>query len=398
MATYKYQAINNAGKFLTGEISASESSYAVKSLQEQGLIVTDLSVVKEKRKTKSKKKVKTEDLAIFSRQMASMVSAGIPVTRCIATLSKQTENPGLAEALAEISSAIESGTNLTTAFSKYPHIFSKLYIAMINAGEVGGILEQSLDRLAVQLQKEKQLQDNIKSATSYPKMIGGFAVLMFFAMLLGLVPVFEGFIPEGTEMPGITKMTFALSHNIKDFWFVWIGAIALIAFGAIKFAKSKKGRRLWEEHKLTLPLFGTIIHKSVIARFARTFATLMQGGIPVARALESSAPTAGSELVAEAIEDAIIKIESGKNISEPLSESGLFPPMVISMIAIGEESGTLPELLDKVAEFYEDDVATLTKNLGSIIEPIMLILIGLVVGGMLLSLYLPIFTAATSAA
>ena len=396
MAVFRYQAIDKSGKVVSGELSANQKSIAVKHLQDQGYIVTELIQKAEKKKSKQKKKVKVEELAIFSRQLASMLGAGIPVTRCIATLAKQTENPTLSEALEEISIDVEGGANLTDSFAKFPKIFSKLYVSMINAGEVGGILEQSLDRLSMQLQKEKQLNDNIKSATSYPKMIGGFAIIMFFGMLIGIVPVFEGFIPEGSDIPGITKFTFALSRNVRSFWFVWIAVIALIGFGIYKFFKSSTGRNLWEKHKLTIPLFGTIIHKSVVARFARTFSTLMQGGIPVARALESAAPTAGSDLIANAVMEAIEKIEGGKNISQPLEESGLFPPMVISMIAVGEESGNLPDLLDKIAEFFEEDVATATKNLGSVIEPIMIILIGLIVGGMLLSLYLPMFTAVTA--
>ncbi|MEG1774591.1 MAG: type II secretion system F family protein, partial [Oscillospiraceae bacterium] len=253
-----------------------------------------------------------------------------------------------------------------------------------------------LIRLSDQLQKQKQLNDNVKSATSYPKMIGGFALLMFLAMLVGLVPVFEGFIPSGVPLPALTQFSFSLSHSLRSYWYLWILGAGLIIVGVMMLVRSPFGKQYWENHKMRIPLFGPIIQKSVIARFCRTLATLLQGGIPVVQALESAGPTAGSELIDKAITRAIAKIEEGSNISQPLEECGLFPPMVINMIAVGEEAGTLPKLLDKVAEFYEDDVATMTKNLGSVIEPIMLILIGFVVGGMLLSLYLPIFTAVTA--
>lgn len=398
MAVFQYEVMTRQGDMQTGQISAADEAAALSRLQENGFVVTGITQQKDRTQKKSgrKKKVKVADLALFSRQLAAMLSAGIPVTQSIDTLSRQTENPTLRAALEGIASAVEAGSNLTDAFSLYPTVFSPLYVGMIHAGEVGGILETALLRLSVQLQKEKQLNDNIKSATSYPKMIGGFAVLMFIAMIVGLVPVFEGFISSDVEITGLTKITFGLSHSIRGYWYLWILCIAAIVFAVRAFTKSKTGHDLWENNKMRMPIFGELIQKSTIARFARTLATLLQGGIPVVQALQSAGPTSGSDLLKNAVNRAVEKIEAGKNISGPLEESGLFPPMVINMIAIGEEAGTLPELLDKVAEFYEEDVATMTKNLGSVIEPIMLILIGIIVGGMLLSLYLPIFTAVTS--
>lgn len=398
MAVFQYEVMNRQGDIQTGQISAADEAAALARLQENGFVVTEIAQQKDRAQKKSgrNKKVKVADLALFSRQLAAMLSAGIPVTQSIDTLSRQTENATLRAALEGIASAVEAGSNLTDAFSLYPKVFSPLYVGMIHAGEVGGILETALLRLSVQLQKEKQLNDNIKSATSYPKMIGAFAILMFVAMIVGLVPVFEGFISPDVEITGLTKVTFGLSHSIRSYWYIWILCIAVIIFASRAFTKSKTGHDLWENNKMRMPIFGELIQKSTIARFSRTLATLLQGGIPVVQALQSAGPTAGSDLLKNAVNRAVEKIEAGKNISSPLEESGLFPPMVINMIAIGEEAGTLPELLDKVAEFYEEDVATMTKNLGSVIEPIMLILIGIIVGGMLLSLYLPIFTAVTS--
>lgn len=398
MAVFQYEAMNRQGSMLSGEVTAADEAAALTRLQESGFVVTELTEKKvQRQKQKShNKKVKVADLALFSRQLAAMLSAGIPVTQSIATLARQTENGSLQQALEGIASSVEGGMNLTNAFSQYPKIFSPLYVGMIHAGEVGGILETALLRLSTQLQKEKQLNDNIKSATTYPKMIGVFALVMFLAMLVLLVPVFEGFISADTEITGLTAFTFAASHSIRGYWYIWLAIAGLVIFAVWSFAKSKVGHDLWENNKMSLPIFGELIQKSVIARFARTLSTLLQGGIPVVQALQSAGPTSGSDLLKHAVDDAVEKIQAGKNISGPLEESGLFPPMVINMVAIGEEAGTLPELLDKVAEFYEEDVATLTKNLSSIIEPIMLILIGVLVGGMLLSLYLPIFTAVTS--
>ncbi|MEG1779402.1 MAG: type II secretion system F family protein, partial [Oscillospiraceae bacterium] len=392
MAVFKYEALSRSGSVVSGDITANDESGAVQRLGESGFTVLSLAMQKEKKKKAdgSKKKVKVSDLSLFSRQLSAMIGAGIPITQSIATLSKQTENITLREALVEIASSVEGGSSLTQAFSRHSEVFSPLYISMLSAGEVGGILETVLIRLSDQLQKQKQLNDNVKSATSYPKMIGGFAVLMFLAMMTILVPIFEGFIPSNAEIPAITKFTFALSNNLRSFWYIWLVVFALLVFFIVTYAKSKSGHKLWENTKMKIPLFGPIMLKSVIARFSRTLSTLLQGGIPVVQALQSAGPTSGSDLIAKAVEKAVIEIEEGNNVSGPLEKSGLFPPMVINMIAIGEESGTLPELLDKIAEFYEEDVSTMTKNLGSMIEPIMLILIGVIVGGMLLSLYLPI--------
>ncbi|MEG0804235.1 MAG: type II secretion system F family protein, partial [Pygmaiobacter sp.] len=230
MTLFKYEAMNKQGALVSGEVNAQDEESAIARLGESGLLVTDLSEQKAKKSSskKRRKKVKVGDLSLLSRQLAAMLGAGIPVTQSIATLAKQTENVLLQEALEGISSAVEGGTNLTQAFAQYPKVFPPLYVAMINAGEVGGILETALLRLSVQLQKQKQLDDNVRSATTYPKMIGGFAVFMFLAMIVGLVPVFEGFIPAGAEIPALTAFTFSLSHSIREKWFVWVGGIALI--------------------------------------------------------------------------------------------------------------------------------------------------------------------------
>jgi type IV pilus assembly protein PilC len=266
---------------------------------------------------------------------------------------------------------------------------------MIRSGELGGILEQSLISLSSQLQKEKKLKDNIKSAVSYPRNIGIFAIILLIGMLVGLVPTFEGMM-AGAEPTGVTKAIFGLSHSIRERWYMWIvGVIILIVTGRA-IIKSKPAHIFWENHKLTMPKLGDFMTKMVVARFCRTLATLLAGGVTAVQALESAGATAGSDLIDKAVKEAIIDIEDGKSISDSLDKSGLFPPMLIGMIAIGEESGTLPDLLDKVAEFFEEDVEVASQNLKSLIEPIALIGIGGLVGGMLISLYIPMFSAATN--
>ena len=267
---------------------------------------------------------------------------------------------------------------------------------MIQSGELGGMLENTLKRLADQFQKEKQLRDNIKSATFYPRLLMGVAFLLAIAMLVFLVPVFRSFIPDGAAIPGVTQIVFSLSDSIRGNWYIWIGVMIAIVAAIMAFVGSKTGKQLWDRLKFRMPIFGDLIQKTVIARFARTLSTLMEGGIPVIQAMQSAGPTAGNILVTEAIEHAVVSIEEGRNIAGPLEASGVFPPMVTQMIAIGEETGALPSLLDTIAEFYEEEVNTITKGLSTLIEPLMMIAVGLVVGGMLISLYLPIFTSITS--
>ena len=395
MPLFNYESIDKQGQTVRGELNAPTVEAALDRLRDNGLVVIDLhetvAVKKGQGGLFGPKRVTLTDLAIFSRQLSAMISAGIPVTRALATLARQTVNPTLADALDDISKSVEGGMTLTEAFSRYPKIFNKLYISMIHAGEVGGLLETTLMRLSTQLHKDKKLQDEIKSATSYPKGIGIFAITIFIGMLVFLVPTFEQY--AGGNIPLISKIIFGISAGIRNYWYIWILVVISILFCIITFFKSTAGHNIWEIVKLKMPIFGPIISKSVIARFARTLATLVEGGIPIVQALQTAGPTSGSDLLSVAVDNAIVRIEEGSNISSPLEESGLFPPMVTHMIAIGEESGSLPTMLDKIAEFYEEDVETASKQLGALLEPVILVTIGVLVGGMLIALYLPMFSA-----
>lgn len=397
MASFTYDGLNRQGQSVHGEVVADNSTVAIEKLREAGVVVTDISekVIKPV-KAKGGKKVTLTDVSLFSRQMAAMLSAGVPVTRALATLAKQTTNPTLAAAITDIAKNVEGGGTLADAFAQYPKIFNKLFVSMIETGELGGILEQSLMSLSVQIQKEKNLKDNIKSAVSYPKNVGMFAIILLIAMLVFMVPMFQKMIPDTTPVNGLTAAIFKMSGSLRTKWYLWILVIGALIGVGILIKRSPPAHRIWENNKLRMPMFGDFITKMCVARFCRTFATLISGGVTAVEALQSAGPTAGSDLIEKAVQTAISDIEEGKSISESLDKSGHFPPMVIGMIAIGEEAGTLPELLDKVAEFYEEDVEVTSRNLRSMIEPIALILVGVLVGTMLISLYLPIFTATTS--
>jgi type IV pilus assembly protein PilC len=394
MAVFEYEIITNTGNTETGNIEAETIDSANHKLRGSGNLVVDIKE-KKKKKTRSGGKVKLADLSIFSRQLAAMLNAGIPLTRALFTLSRQVSNQSLKNALSDIAGNVESGMSLTNALSNHKNIFSDLYIGMINAGEVGGTLEETLSRLSDQLQKEKGLKDSIRSATFYPSMIVFFALFVMVAMLVFLVPIFIGMFPPGLELPLPTQIVVSISDSIRGYWYLWIITIFIIYNLLRLFIRSTAGKNIWDRIKFNIPIFGDLIQKAVIARFTRTLSTLLTGGIPIMQALDAAGPTSGSLMVAKAVNKAREKIHEGKSIAGPLEDSGLFPPMVIQMISVGEETGALSSLLNRIAEFYEEEVAVITKGLTAMLEPVLLIIVGLMVGGMVIALYLPIFTAVT---
>ena len=396
MAAFTYDGLNKQGQSVHGEVIADSSAQAIDRLRENGIIVTEMKEKAAKKKSSGGKKVTTEDIAIVCKQLAVMLSAGVPVTRALATLSKQCANPRLGNILEEVSKSVEGGTPLSDAFAQYPKVFSPLFIAMVQSGETGGIMEQALVSLADMLQKEKNLEKNIKSAYSYPRSVMILAVVLLIAMLWFMVPLFKGMMKSGQEVEGISKFIFDVSDSLREETGKWILVAAIIGGIVFAFIKSPIAHKIWEENKLSMPMIGDFMTKMVVARFCRTFATLLSGGVTAVEALKSAGPTSGSEKLERVVKEAIDDIEEGKNISDALDKSGIFPPMLTGMVAIGEESGALPELLDKVAEFFEEDVENTSRNLRAIIEPVALIFVGVVVGGMLIALYVPMLTSSTS--
>jgi len=398
MGSFYYEAIKNSGETVTGKLDAENETNVVERLRAMGLMVMD---IKEEQKSafsagiKIAKKVKLGDLSLFSRQLATMINSGIPLTRALFTLSTQVVNRNLGNALGEIARGVEGGMSFSEALKAHPAIFSELFVNMISAGEAGGTLETTLNRLSHQMQKEKELRDSIKSASFYPLVVFAFAIIILFGMLFFLVPIFVGFFPEGAVLPLPTRIIIAASDALKAYWYIIIPFLVLSGLLFRSYAKSADGKRKLDRLIFRLPVVGQLVQKTVIASFARTFSTMMATGIPVVQALDSSGMATGNSLVIDATKLAGEKIQEGSNVSQPLTESGIFPPMVTHMIFIGEETGNIPSMMDKVAEFYEEEVATMTKGLTSLIEPLMLIVVGILVGGMLVALYLPIFTVIT---
>ena len=393
---FTYEALNRQGQSVTGKVVAESQTEAYEKLREAGVVVTNLSELKTKAKKKGGKKVTLADMSMFSRQLAAMIGAGIPVTQAMSTLVAQTTNPTLANSIKEIAADVEGGAALSEAFLAQRPIFTDLFCSMVAAGEMGGMLDKTLLAMSNQLHKDKQLKDSIKSATQYPKMVGGLAIIIVIFMLIFMVPTFKGMTQGADNLSPITLLIYAMSDGLRGYWYIVFPAIAAIIFVLIQVIKSPPVQHFWESHKMKAPIVGELISKTIYARFCRIFATLVAGGVTAVKALETAGPTSGSKLVEEAVVKAIEDVENGRTIHEALDAPKIFPPMVISMIAIGEEAGSLPVMLDKVAEFYEEDVEAIAKNLGSILEPIMLVGLGSVVGFLIIALYLPVFQATTS--
>ncbi|MGN0526863.1 MAG: type II secretion system F family protein [Acutalibacteraceae bacterium] len=393
---FKYEAINRQGQQVSGKVVAENQADAYEKLREAGVVVTDLKEDTTAVKKKRTKKIPLADMSMFARQLAAMIGAGIPVTQALTTLVDQTTNATLSGAIKQIAEDVEGGAPLSEAFSAQKPIFSDLFCSMIAAGEMGGMLDKTLLAMSNQLHKDKQLKDAVKSATSYPKMVGCLAIVICIFMIVFMVPTFQGMTQGATDLNPITLFIYKLSDTLRTKWYIVIPVVVGIIF-LIKFLiGTPPVKNFWENHKMTFPVIGELNAKTVYARFCRIFATLIAGGVTAVKAMETAGPTSGSKLIEDAVSKAIEEVENGRTIHDALGESKLFPPMIISMIAIGEETGSLPKMLDKVAEFYEEDVEALAKNLGSVLEPIMLVGLGSIVGFLIVALYLPVFQATTS--
>ena len=399
MPLYSYQVMDKTETTLTGKITADQEWTAVGKLRSMGYMVLDVSEVREsplKSFFGGRSKVKLSHLSFFTRQLAAMLSSGIPLTRSIYTLSKEQENPVLGMIAGEVARSVESGISFSDSLRAYPDVFSNMFVDMIKAGEVGGAMEEMLDRLSTQLERDKNLQDSIRAATIYPSVILIFAVLIVTVLLVFMVPIFKSFIPPGTPIPLPTKIVMFLSDTLRGYSYVYILVLVLTWLGIYSFTASQRGRTIWDRYKFRLPVFGILFKKVCVARFARTFATLLAGGIPVIQALEAAGPASGSKLMADIIKEAGEGIQEGQNIFVPLEKSGFFPPILTSMVAVGEETGQLAYLLGRVADFFEEEVATMSKTLASMLEPLMIIGVGVVIGVIVISIYLPIFSVVTT--
>jgi type IV pilus assembly protein PilC len=339
------------------------------------------------------KKVTTKDKAVFSRQFAVMVNAGVAMVRCLGILTEQCPNPKLKRSLLTISSEVQQGTSLSESMRKHPECFDTLYVSMVQAGEVGGVLDEVLNRLAKLLEDMARLQNQIKSAMAYPTVVGSFAVLVFLGMTMFLIPIFANIFKEiGGELPALTAFMLWLSEILRS-WRILIPIVFVIVttFAIKQYYKTPVGRLQIDRLLLKLPLFGDLNQKAAVARFCRIFGTLTRSGVPILNSLDIVRDTSGNQVIANSVDAAKLEIQQGGMISLALQKEQVFPPLAIQMISVGEETGELDSMLMKVADFYEDEVEQAIKALTSIMEPIMIIVLGGMVGLILISMYLPMF-------
>lgn len=395
MPKYRYNAMDPGGRTVAGTLEADSVEVVRSKLAELSYHVLN---IRETRVTSGPnvlaglQRVRLRELAVFSRQFATMIDAGLSVVKCLDILQKQSRNPRLKEVIGQIKHDVAGGTSLTEALQRHPRVFSPLYVNMIRSAEVGGILDQVLDRLSTFLEKEQETRGKIKSAMTYPTVVFIFAMLMLAALLLFVLPKFrEIFDSMGLELPLSTKLMLGFSTITQHYWYLVLVVLLGAAVGIKALARTQRGRFAVDAAKLQMPVFGDLILKTSISRFARTFGTLISSGVPVLRALEIVADTAGNLIIAETVSRARVSIKEGDKISTPLFASKVFPVMVTQMIAVGEETGRLDQMLVKVANFYDEEVDATLKGLTSLIEPLMIVGLGVIVGFIAVSVISPIY-------
>lgn len=398
---FDYKARDKQGRILMGTLEADSQATVVAKLQQMGYIVLNISQKKGAKAATSVlklggRKVKTKDLTIFSRQFATMINAGLSLTKCLAILSEQTESPALAAIIKEVQQDIEGGKALSESLAKHPKTFSFFFINMVKAGETGGVLDSVLMRIAEHYERESELKRRIKSAMAYPMAMFGLILAMAFAMIIFVVPIFAKMFEQfGSELPGSTQMLVNLSNFIQTKWYILLAIVAGFVYLFRRYKATEAGQLNIDKIKLKLPVVGILSRKLAVSRFSRTLGTLVSSGVPILQALDITADTAGNAVVAQAVRQTRTSIKEGETIARPLSASGVFPPMVVQMVAVGEETGALDTMLQKVADFYEAEVSATVEALTSMIEPLMIAFMGLIVGGMLVALYMPMFSIIT---
>jgi type IV pilus assembly protein PilC len=395
--TYRYSAMDTSGRNVNGTLEADSLELVRAKLADLSYHILTI------RETRGRagfqdwftgiQRVKLRDLVMFSRQFATMIDAGLSVVKCLDILQKQTRNPKMKDVIGEIKRDVGGGMSLTEALQKHPRIFSPLYVNMIRSAEAAGILDQVLDRLSTFLEKEQETRNKIKSAMTYPAVVFCFALLMLVALLFFVLPKFKGiFETMGLELPLTTRLLLNSSEYMRTYWYIALVVLAGTVVLVKTLARTEKGKHAIDAAKLRLPVFGDLILKTSVSRFARTFGTLISSGVPVLRALEIVADTAGNRVISDTVLRARASIKEGEKISTPLFGSKIFPVMVTQMIAVGEETGRLDQMLVKVSNFYDEEVDSTLKSLTSLIEPLMIVGLGFIVGFIAVSVISPIYS------
>jgi len=404
MPTFAYEGRSADGSAKKGKIDADDLNAAKLRLRTMRIQVSevkksgalDLEIKLPDWKI-LKPKVTTKDLVIFVRQFATMIDSGLPLIQCLEIQAKQASNPTLREELASIKGSVESGTTLADALKKFPDTFDTLFQNLVAAGEVGGILDTILNRLAAFMEKSEKLTRKVKGAMTYPAIVMSVALIVVIVLLLFVVPTFESMFMEfGSALPAPTQVVVDLSEFLQNNWYIMLAAMLGSFFGLKWFYGTPRGRKVGDTLFLKLPVFGDLLRKVAVARFCRTLGTMVSSGVPILDALDICAKTAGNVVIEEAVMGARQSISEGRTIAEPIQEAGVFPDMVCQMISVGESTGALDIMLTKIADFYDEEVDQSVENLTSMMEPMIMLFLGVVVGGFVIAMYMPIFSMASA--
>jgi type IV pilus assembly protein PilC len=394
-ATYEYKVRDRSGNLVNGQLVGDNEGLVMAKLREMGL--TPIEVKKANTGLKMEinlrpGRVKLKHLAVFSRQFATMVNSGLPILRALSILSEQTESKELGKVLLQVRVDVEQGASLSGAMSKHPKSFSDLFVAMIRSGETGGVLDNVLLRLADNIEREVDLRRKIKSAMTYPIAVVALVVLLMSAMLLFVVPQFESIYEQlGGTLPLPTRILLGMSRGVRTYWWIVIALAVGAGFGFRRFKSTPQGRAILDSIKLKTPIFGNLFHKTALARFSSTLGMLLRSGVPILQAMDIVVDTVNNQVIAKAVRDVQGSVREGESIAKPLARHAVFPPMVVQMLAVGEETGAVDTMLDKVAEFYNSEVSAAVESLTSLIEPALIAVIGGAVGAAVIALYMPMF-------
>lgn len=395
MPTYSWQGKNRAGRVIKGKIEAKNIDEVYKQLSQQ--LITPIKVEESKEKAK-KTKVPIKDIVVFTRQFSTMIDAGLPLVQSLDILAAQQPVKAFKEVLLAVKNDVEQGTTLADALKKHPKVFDDLYVGLVAAGEMGGMLDTILNRLASYMEKAEKLKKRVKGALTYPIAVIGIAVIVVAVILIWVIPVFQKMFADfGGELPAPTQFVINLSQGLKKYGIFIVIGFFVISSIIKKYYSTPKGRRKIDAFLLKVPVFSDIIRKSSVARFTRTLGTMIQSGVQILDAMDIVAKTAGNKIVEDAILNAKVSISQGKTIAEPIGESGVFPPMVVQMISVGEATGAMDTMLNKIADFYEEEVDAAVDALTALLEPMLMVGLGSILGGLIISMYLPIFKLAGAA-
>ncbi|MDW8344381.1 MAG: type II secretion system F family protein [Verrucomicrobiae bacterium] len=394
MAIFVYHARDAQGRVVSGQIEAVDQPAAALQLINRDLIVTTIQPAPAAKRKAERRggKVKSQDLVVFTRQLATMMEAGLPLVQTLTALEEQTTSKTLKPVIQQITARVEAGEPFSAALAEHPRVFNRLYVSMVAAGETGGLLAEILDRIASYLEATSRLKKKIKSAMTYPVIVCFIAIVIALFLVLKIIPIFADIFKDfGAKLPAPTQMLINFSNFLREYFLAFVVVTAVSVFALVKLKQTPRGTAIWDRLVLRLPVFGALAHKVVISRFARTFAALVRSGVPILETLRIVGQSAGNTVVEEAVQATAVSIERGENLASSLAQHKIFPPMLVRMVAAGEQTGKVDVMLEKISDFYDEEIEATLAGLTSLIEPLLIVFLGVVVGSIVVCMFLPIF-------